>query len=96
MGHPREHFQLVFTRPHWGDQYSKVKSLDEGFVGTGKYMGVAFFWDQRVKHMMREASAMECVEVHTKFMENGIPFDKEQRCFRSTDLAYDIVCDTVG
>ena len=34
------------------DQYSKVKSLDEGFVGTGKYMGVAFFWDQRVRILM--------------------------------------------
>ena len=86
---------LVFTRPHDVDQYVAVRKLDEGFVGTSKYMGVAYFWDQRLKHLMRSASAIERVKVHTKFMENGVEFDKEQRCFLTTDVAYELVCDTM-
>ena len=38
-----EGFTLVFTRPRDVDQYAAVRKLDEGFVGTSKYMGVAHF-----------------------------------------------------
>ena len=72
-------------------QHAAVMELDRGFVGTENYMGVASFWDQRIKHVMREMSCSTRVKVHAAFLERGVPFDVAGRYFHTTDAALQIV-----
>ena len=72
-------------------QLAAVMKLDKGFVGTDSYMGVAFFWDHELKHVLREASVSTRVRVHAAFLERGVPFDAADRYFITTDAALQIM-----
>ena len=73
------------------NQHGAVWELDGRFVGTEDYMGVAYFWDQRLKHVLRAASPSARVKVHAAFLAAGVPFDAAERCFYTTEAAVRIV-----
>ena len=53
------------------DAFCKLDALDETFIGTPDYMGVAYFWGHGVKHYLREASQAQRRRIHKKWLEQG-------------------------
>ena len=49
-----------------------ILSLDESFVGTRDYMGLAYFWSYAYRHHMREASSYRRRLVHKHFIAAGL------------------------
>lgn len=60
-----------------GNASNKLKALDESFVGTPDYMGIAFFWGQEYKHSLRAASPLKRKAVHDAFLKAHLPLDGE-------------------
>jgi len=44
-----------------------IWDLDDKYIGTDDYMGVAFFWDPEYKWELREANPKKRKEVHDAF-----------------------------
>ena len=57
------------------DAYLKVAKLDKTFIGTPNYMGVAYFWHYEYRHYLRDASEIERVRVHKRFLKAGLRVD---------------------
>ena len=49
-----------------------VLKLDETFVGTEHYMGVAWCWNYEYRYPMRDASVATCKAVHAKMLAAGL------------------------
>ena len=54
-----------------------LHKIDETFLNTPNYLGLAYFWNMEYKHYMREASFYERVRVHKMLMESGLSLDGE-------------------
>ena len=48
--------------------------LDETYVGTPSYLGMAYFWAYEYRHYMRDASIAQRVKVHKKWLKAGLDF----------------------
>ncbi len=55
----------------------KLRDLDETFVGTPDYMGIAYFWSSEYKFSLRDASPDKRRAVHAAFLKAGLPVDGE-------------------
>ena len=65
------------------DAFCKLDALDETFIGTPDYMGVAYFWGHGVKHYLREASQAQRRRIHKKWLEQGLDlYDDRDDHFR--------------
>lgn len=53
----------------------KVRDLDETFVGTSDYMGIAYFWDMTYKYHLRDAPPDKKKAVHDALLKAGLPLD---------------------
>lgn len=56
--------------------------LDEKFIGTDNYMGVAYFWNEEYKWWLRDAKAKVRRQVHTAFVKAKLKpdeYSKEHR-----------------
>lgn len=56
---------------------AKVRDLDEGFVGTPDYMGIAYFWSTAYKFEMRDLPPSKKRAVHAAFLKAGLKVDGE-------------------
>lgn len=54
------------------EAFGKLNALDDTFIGTPNYMGVAYFWGHGVKHYLRGASQAQKRRVHKKWLEQGL------------------------
>ena len=71
--------------------FSKIQELDNTFIGTPDYMGVAYFWGcHGVKHYLRDATFTERCEVHRKWLEAGLDLIAE------TDEHYRIITEVMN
>jgi hypothetical protein len=50
--------------------------LDEKFIGTDNYMGVAFFWNDDYKWWLRDAKAKVRRQVHAAFVKAKLKPDE--------------------
>ena len=57
--------------------FEALLTLDEKLVGTPDYMGLAYWWDQRSKHVLRAASPAERKRAHGAILRAGLPLDGE-------------------
>lgn len=57
--------------------FPMIHKMDEGFIGTENYMGLAFFWNYEYRHTLRDASAAQLVKVHASFLANGLALDED-------------------
>lgn len=57
--------------------FEAALTLDEKLVGTPDYMGVAYFWGERTKHVLRAASQVERKRAHDAILRAGLPLDGE-------------------
>jgi hypothetical protein len=63
--------------PVTGEGTLKLLALDESFIGTPDYMGIAYFWNYRYRHSLRGAKAGRRVRVHAALLKAGLPLDGE-------------------
>ena len=54
------------------EAFCGIIALDETYVGTPSYLGVAYFWGQEGKHAMRDASYAQRRRIHKKFIEENL------------------------
>lgn len=59
--------------------YDKVHLLDVEFIGTPDYMGLAYFWNHKYRHSLRDASAMVRCRVHAEFLKYGLAPDGDSK-----------------
>jgi hypothetical protein len=57
--------------------YEAVLTLDEKFVGTPDYMGVAGWWSYEYKWTLRESTAKQRKRAHDAILAAGLPLDGE-------------------
>ena len=55
------------------EAFEVLNNLDRTFIGTPKYMGIAYFWGSNgIKHYMRETTIAERKRIHKAFLEAGL------------------------
>jgi len=82
MGYNYERKTAAETFDQWYENISfkasqKVRDLDETFVGTPDYMGIAYFWNLAYKYEMRATSSDKRRAVHRAFLKDNLPLDGE-------------------
>ena len=55
--------------------FCALNELDKSFIGTPDYMGVAFFWGQKVKHYLRNASQAQRRKIHKKWLGEALDLE---------------------
>ena len=60
----RETIELLTTPA----AFDAVKALDETFIGTPNYMGLAWFWEYDYRHALRDCTREQRVAVHDAFI----------------------------
>jgi len=52
--------------------YDAIRRLDETFIDTDNYMGIAWFWNYHYRHYLRDVSRFRRRLVHKKLREAGL------------------------
>lgn len=52
-------------------------ALDDTFISTPDYMGLAYFWHHAYRHHLRDASYRVRQMVHQDLLDAGLPTDSE-------------------
>ena len=52
----------------------EIYGLDQKYVGTKNYMGVAYFWGHEYKHTMRDLSYAKRKKIHNLGLDKNIDF----------------------
>ncbi len=53
------------------EAYSAIRKLDESYIGTENYLGLAYFWDHEIKHWMRDATIAKRKKIHELLLKAG-------------------------
>ena len=61
----------TITFKAWKD----IKDLDNKYVGTEDYIGVAFFWNYAYRHYLRDTTIAKRKKVHDRFLKDGLELD---------------------
>jgi len=61
------------------DATVEIYKLDEKYVGTKNYMGVAYFWGHEYKHTMRDLSYAKRRKIHNLGLDKNIDFIKPNK-----------------
>lgn len=69
--------------------YSALYEIDQTFIGTENYMGIAYFWHYAFRHYLRDASYYERITVHKTFLYHNLSVSDE------TQLHWQIVKDII-
>lgn len=59
------------------EAYRKLYELDEKFIGTENYMGIAYFWHYAFRHYLRDATNYQRVKVHKVFLDHNLNISDE-------------------
>ena len=59
------------------DQVMDLLKLDQTFVGTADYMGLAYFWAYGYRHYLRDATPLQRQKVHHSFLKANLELDGE-------------------
>lgn len=54
-----------------------VLQIDDAFIGTPDYMGLAYWWGQAYKHTLREATTKQRKKAHDAILAAGLPLTGE-------------------
>jgi hypothetical protein len=57
------------------DRFQSMHAVDEEWVGSEHYMGLAYFWNYEYRFALRDATAGQRVRVHRKFLGAGLELD---------------------
>ncbi len=56
------------------EAFSKLLELDQSFVRTPNYMGIAYFWNYEYRHYLRDMSGYRRRLVHKKGLQENVDF----------------------
>lgn len=54
------------------DAFNAIFKLDKTFVGTGNYLGLAYFWAHEYRHYLRDCTMAKRRTVHKKWLQAGL------------------------
>lgn len=83
-----EAIEIVYPRHLYGS--GKLLELDESFLGTDNYLGLAYFWNHEYRHYLRDASPLQRVQVHNCFCDFGLELAGE------SDLHLQLIDECLG
>lgn len=69
------------------EAYKKLYELDEKFIGTENYIGIAYFWHYAFRHYLRDATTEQRKKVHSKILEYNLGVSD------ATEMHWDIIKD---
>lgn len=49
--------------------FSKLIEMDNGFIGTENYMGLAYFWHYSYRHYLRDCSPVKRKKIHAAWLK---------------------------
>ena len=49
--------------------------LDQSFVGSKDYLGLAYFWTHEFKHYLRDATIAQRKRIHNAWLDNDLSFE---------------------
>tara|TARA_B100001173_G_scaffold243399_1_gene213436 strand:- start:5728 stop:6015 length:288 start_codon:yes stop_codon:yes gene_type:complete len=52
-----------------------IMDLDQSFVRTPDYLGVAYFWSHEFKHILRETTVAQRKRIHNLWLKQGLSFE---------------------
>jgi hypothetical protein len=55
--------------------FIKMHELDQKFIGSFDYIGLAYFWSYEYRHYLRDASIEERRLVHNNFLNHGLTLE---------------------
>jgi hypothetical protein len=53
----------------------KIYDLDQSFINTNNYLGIACFWSYEYRHYLRDATIGQRKKVHKLFLKNNLVID---------------------
>jgi hypothetical protein len=66
--------------------------IDKKHINSNKYLGLAYFWDNEIKHEMRCINSPHLMkQLHNQFIKQGVKFDNENQCFITDSIALNII-----
>lgn len=57
------------------DAFNAMLKLDKTFVGTGNYLGLAYFWAHEYRHYLRDCTMAKRRKVHKKWLQAGLDLE---------------------
>jgi len=54
------------------EAFEGIFKLDKTFVGTGNYLGLAYFWAHEYRHYLRDCTMAKRRKVHKKWLQAGL------------------------
>jgi hypothetical protein len=58
-----------------GEAFVKIYEIDQNFINTNNYLGLAYFWAYEYRHYLRDATISQRKKVHNLFLKNGLIID---------------------
>jgi hypothetical protein len=55
--------------------FVKIYEIDQSFINTNNYLGLAYFWAYEYRHYLRDASIAQRKKVHNLFLKNNLIID---------------------
>lgn len=59
------------------EAFAKIQDLDQTFVGTPHYMGIAYYWNYAYRHYLRDATGKQRKLVHDKLLAHNLDLNGE-------------------
>jgi len=53
---------------------AEIMEMDNKFIGTMNYLGLAYFWGHEYKHSLRDATISQRKRIHRKGLERNVSF----------------------
>ena len=66
-----------------------LHKLDQSYVGTKKYMGLAYFWGHEYKHNLRDASIAKRRRIHNLGLKENVDFINPNK--KAWDLIFKVL-----
>lgn len=57
------------------EAFLKIHEIDQSFINTFNYLGIAYFWSYHYLHYLRDASIAQRKKVHSLFLKNLLEVD---------------------
>ena len=59
-----------------GEAFVKIHEIDQNFISTNNYLGLAYFWSYEYRHYLRGATISQRKKIHNAFLKNKLILDQ--------------------
>lgn len=57
--------------------HQEIRELDQKYIGTENYLGLAYFWAYEYRHYLRDCTFAKRRKIHKRLIKEGLPVDGE-------------------